>query len=57
MNKSELINRCLKFEDAAETYPFKDKIYEEYAVLRHKSNGKWFGLVSLRPSANPLNPL
>lgn len=45
MDKSELIKRCLKFQDAVETYPFKDKTYDEYAVLRHKSNGKWFGLV------------
>ena len=45
MDKKELIKRCLIFEDALETYPFKDKTYDEYAVLRHKSNGKWFGLV------------
>lgn len=45
MNKNELIKRCLRFEDAVENYPFKDKTYDEYAVLRHKSNGKWFGLV------------
>ncbi len=37
MDKKELIKRCLIFEDALETYPFKDKTYEEYAVLRHKS--------------------
>ena len=47
MNKDDLIKRCLVFEDALETYPFKDKTYGEYAVLRHKSNGKWFGLVFL----------
>lgn len=45
MDKKELIKRCLIFEDALETYPFKDKTYDEYAVLRHNSNGKWFGLV------------
>ena len=45
MDKNDLIKRCLKFQDAVETYPFKDKTYDEYAVLRHKTNGKWFGLV------------
>ncbi len=45
MNRNDLIKRCLVFDDAVETYPFKDKTYGEYAVLRHKSNGKWFGLV------------
>ena len=47
MNKDDLIKRCLVFEDALETYPFKDKTYGEHAVLRHKTNGKWFGLVFL----------
>ncbi len=45
MNKQTLIKHCLALKDAAETYPFKDKSYEEYAVIRHKSNGKWFALV------------
>lgn len=45
MDKNDLIKRCLIFQDAVETYPFKDKTYDEYAVLRHKTNGKWFGLV------------
>lgn len=45
MDKNDLIMRCLKFQDAVETYPFKDKTYDEYAVLRHKTNSKWFGLV------------
>lgn len=45
VDKKKLIKRCLKFKDAIETYPFKDKSYEDYAVLRHKSNNKWFGLV------------
>lgn len=45
MDKNDLIKLCLKFQDAVETYPFKDKTYDEYAVLRHKTNGKWFGLV------------
>lgn len=45
MNKEKLINHCLAFGDAAETYPFKDKTYSDYAVIRHKSNGKWFALI------------
>ena len=45
MNKKKLIETCLISEDAIETYPFKDKTYEDYAVIRHKSNGKWFALV------------
>lgn len=45
MNKKKLIQLCLELPDALETYPFKDKANSEYAVLRHKDNGKWFGLV------------
>ncbi len=45
MNKRKLIETCLISEDAIETYPFKDKAYEDYAVIRHKSNGKWFALI------------
>lgn len=45
MNKDDLVKACLITKDAAETYPFKDKTYSEYAVIRHKSNNKWFALV------------
>lgn len=45
MNKNDLIQMCLITKDAIETYPFKDKTYDEYAVIRHKSNNKWFALV------------
>lgn len=45
MNKEKLTKMCLFCEDALETYPFKDKDYKEYAVFRHKSNNKWFGLI------------
>ena len=43
MNRKELIKQCLTFDDASETYPFKD--YPDMAVMRHKSNNKWFGLI------------
>ncbi len=45
MNKKKLVQTCLISDDAVETYPFKDKTYESYAVIRHKSNDKWFALV------------
>ena len=45
MNKKKLIELCLFCDDAIETYPFKDKTNEDYAVIRHKSNGKWFALI------------
>ena len=45
MNNKKLIETCLISEDAIETYPFNGKTYEDYAVIRHKSNGKWFALV------------
>lgn len=45
MDKETLIKHCLAFGDAIETYPFQDKSYSEYAVIRHKSNNKWFALV------------
>ncbi len=43
MDKKELLKYCLANEDSAETYPFKD--YPEMAVIRHKSNNKWFALI------------
>ena len=45
MNKNDLVKLCLAFDGAVETYPFKDKTYEQYAVIRHKSNNKWFALI------------
>lgn len=45
MNKNDLVKLCLSFGDALETYPFKDKAYEDYAVIRHESNNKWFALI------------
>ena len=45
MNKDDVVKACLITKDAIETYPFKDKTYSEYAVIRHKSNNKWFALV------------
>ncbi len=45
MNEKELIKLCLKYEDAILTYPFKKDNENSYPVLRHKSNGKWFGLI------------
>lgn len=41
MNQKELIKLCLNFDDAIDSYPFED----DYVVLRHKSNNKWFGLI------------
>lgn len=45
MNKIKLVKYCLVFEDAVETYPFKDKTYNEYAIVRHNSNRKWFAVI------------
>ncbi len=45
MNEQELINRCLIYDDAILTYPFRESQYEKIPVLRHKSNNKWFGLI------------
>lgn len=45
MNKKELVKHCLISDDSAETYPFKDKTYEQYAVIRHKNSGKWYALI------------
>ena len=45
MNKNELIKHCLFCDDAIETYPFKDKKYEQCAIIRHKCNKKWFAIV------------
>lgn len=45
MNKKDLVKACLITDDAIETYPFKDKTYSEYAIIRHKSNNKWFAII------------
>lgn len=45
MKKDTLVKLCLELEGAVETYPFKDKQYEQYAVIRHKNNNKWFALI------------
>ncbi len=45
MNKTRLVKLCLEFDDAIETYPFKDTDYNNYAVIRHISNNKWFALI------------
>lgn len=45
MEKEELIQRCLISDDAVVSYPFNDKIYSDIAVIRHKSNKKWFALI------------
>lgn len=45
MNKKKVIETCLIGNDSIETYPFKDKSNSDIAVIRHKSNGKWFALV------------
>lgn len=45
MNKKKLVEYCLISDDSVETYPFKDKTNEQYAVLRHKNNKKWYALI------------
>lgn len=45
MNKKELIKLATYNNDAIETYPFKDKVNSQHAVIRHKSNNKWFALI------------
>lgn len=45
MDKKAVIKHCLFCDDAVETYPFKEKRYNETTVMRHKTNGKWFALI------------
>lgn len=45
MKKEQLVKFCILNDDCVETYPFKDKLYADYAVIRHKSNNKWYGLI------------
>lgn len=44
MNSKTLIKKCLLDDDAIETRPWKDE-YENFVVIRHKSNNKWFALI------------
>ena len=41
MDKHKLIQLCLNFDGAIETYPFD----EDNVVIRHKANNKWFALI------------
>jgi predicted DNA-binding protein (MmcQ/YjbR family) len=43
MTREELIEYALTYEDAAADCPFEND--EDSVVLRHKSSGKWFGLI------------
>lgn len=45
MDKNKLIQCCLINDDALETYPFKDKNYNDVVVMRHACNDKWFALI------------
>jgi len=45
MDKKALIKRTLINEDALETYPFERDEYKGLAVIRHKSNNKWYALI------------
>ncbi len=45
MNKSELIKLCTKQKDSISVHPWDKYPASEYAVIKHKSNQKWFALV------------
>lgn len=45
MVKEELINHCLTFSDSYLDYPFSDNANKDTAILKHKSNKKWFALI------------
>ncbi len=55
MNKQQLIRLCLFCEDTTETYPFTDKTNSKHAVIRHKSNNKWFALIFERQNKLYIN--
>lgn len=42
VTRQEAIDFCLKFDDAYEDYPFRDK---NWTVIRHKSNKKVFAWI------------
>ena len=44
MTKQDLINHCLTYPAAIETYPFD----AEAAVMKHSANGKMFALIGIR---------
>jgi len=45
MDKKEVLDVCLKLNDAVLSYPFEQKQYKSLPVMRHKSNNKWFALI------------
>lgn len=42
MNRKDLLNLCKEKYGTVADYPFKD---DQTAVLRHKSNKKWYGII------------
>lgn len=46
MDEQALVNKCTNFDDAIKTYPFTKPEYKDLIVIRHKSNNKWFGIIS-----------
>lgn len=42
LTRETLTAYCLTFADASADCPFQE---EDFTVLRHKSNGKWFALI------------
>lgn len=45
LTRKEVIESCLRFEDAYEDYPFHDP---NWTVMRHKSNNKMFAAICER---------
>jgi len=46
MKIKSLVKRCIIDKDAIETRPFQQDEYKETIVMRHKSNNKWFALIT-----------
>ena len=42
MTRKQIINYCLTFTDAVESYPFESFTSHAWAVIRHKANNRGF---------------
>ena len=45
MNREDIFKIALEYFGVEPDYPWSDEKYKDAAVLRHKDNKKWFGLI------------
>lgn len=55
MNKAELIEKCTIFAGVVVDNPYKEDVYNDITVVKHKSNNKCFGFIYTRDNELCIN--